>query len=91
MPLWSACSPLPEAVTLTGVITAAEEYSEKYDNITVTIQIDDMEDMPIVCFRMKGEGVKDLAVGDTITVEGTIKNYKGTIEFDAGCALTAVK
>ena len=28
------------------------------------------------------EGVK---AGDTITVTGTIKNYKGTIEFDSGC------
>ena len=29
-------------------------------------------------------------VGDTITVSGTIKNYKGTIEFDKGCTLDAV-
>ena len=37
-----------------------------------------------------GEGAETLAVGDTITVSGTIKNYKGTIEFDKGCTLDAV-
>ena len=26
--------------------------------------------------------MKDLKVGDTLTVKGTIKNYNGTIEFD---------
>ena len=48
-----------------------------------------MEDYPIVCYRLKGDGAKDLAVGDVITVTGIIKNYKGTIEFDAGCQLDA--
>lgn len=40
------------------------------------------------CYRLSGEGAETLAVGDTITVSGTIKNYKGTIEFDKGCTLT---
>ena len=81
-----------EAVTLTGVIkTIDTEYSEKYDNITVTIICDGIEDKPIQCFRLSGEGVKDLAVGNTITVTGTLKNYKGTIEFDKGCTLDAVQ
>ncbi len=70
---------------LSGVVTEAEEYSEKYGNITVTIVVDGLEDKPIVCFRLTGEGADKIAVGDTITVAGTIKNYKGTIEFDAGC------
>ena len=81
-----------EAVTLTGVIkTIDTEYSEKYDNITVTIICDGIEDKPIQCFRLSGEGVKDLAVGRTITVTGTLKNYKGTIEFDKGCTLDSVQ
>ena len=81
-----------EPVTLTGVIkTIDTEYSEKYDNITVTIICDGIEDKPIQCFRLSGEGVKDLAVGNTITVTGTLKNYKGTIEFDKGCTLDAVQ
>ena len=36
----------------------------------------------IVC---SGEGAKELEVGDEIAVYGTIKNYKGTVEFDKGC------
>ncbi len=77
--------------TLTGVITKVDTvWSEQYGNITVTIQIGDLADKLIQCFRLQGDGAKDLKVGDTITVTGTIKNYKGTIEFDAGCTLDAV-
>ena len=31
--------------------------------------------------------MESLGVGDTITVSGEMMNYKGTIEFDAGCTL----
>ncbi len=76
---------LPQESTLTGVITSIDtEYSEQYSNITVTIEV---EGKAIQCFRLKGDGAATLAVGDTITVTGTLKNYKGTIEFDAGCTL----
>ena len=80
---------MKEEQTLTGVITVAGEYNEKYKNTTVTIVVDDMKDMPIECFRLKGEGVETLKEGDTITVTGILKNYKGKIEFDAGCTLDA--
>ena len=74
--------------TLTGTILSIDSaYSEQYGNITVTIQIGDLADMPIVCYRLKGEGAEVLAVGDVITVTGSIKNYNGTIEFDSGCKL----
>ncbi len=77
--------------TMTGVISAIDTvWSEDYQNITVTMVVGGMEDYAIMCYRLKGEGAKDLAVGDTITVTGTIKNYKGTIEFDSGCVLDAV-
>ena len=36
------------------------------------------------------KAIVTLAEGDTITVTGTIKNYKGTIEFDKGCVLVPV-
>ena len=78
-------------VTLTGKITRINTaWDDSYQNITVTIVIAGAEDMPIQCYRMKGEGAKDLKVGDTITVTGMLKNYNGTIEFDAGCTLDAV-
>ena len=74
--------------TLFGKITSIDTpWSEDYQNITVTIQIGDLADKPIMCYRLKGEGAKDLAVGDEITVSGALKNYKGTIEFDSGCEL----
>ena len=77
--------------TITGTITAIDTpWSEDYQNITVTIVVGGVEDYPIMCYRLKGEGAKDLKVGDTITVTGTLKNYKGTIEFDAGCTLDKV-
>ena len=78
---------LAEGETMTGkqvvrgtIQEITTEYSEKYDNITVTLQVGDYV---ITCFRLAGGN--DLAVGDTITVTGIIKNYKGTVEFDAKC------
>jgi len=79
------------AETLTGVISSIDTpWSDEYKNITVTIVVAGMEDNKIQCYRLSGEGAQDLAVGDTITVTGSIKNYKGTIEFDKGCTLDAV-
>ena len=74
--------------TITGTISTIDTaWSEDYQNITVTIVVAGLENYPIMCYRLSGEGAKDLAVGDTITVTGILKNYKGTIEFDAGCTL----
>ncbi len=74
---------LPYEAVLTGTITKIDEaYSEQYKNITVTMVVAGCEDKPIKCYRMKGEGVEDLKVGDTITVAGTIKNYYGTVEYN---------
>lgn len=79
---------LPGATALTGTIVAIPTpYSEQYGNITVNIQVGDLVDQIIQCYRLKGEGAADLKEGDEITVFGVIKNYKGTIEFDAGCTL----
>ncbi len=78
--------------TLTGKITTVNTpYSEDYKNITVTMEVPGREDKPIMCYRLKGEGADKLCVGDTITVTGVLKNYNGTIEFDAGCILEAVE
>ncbi len=79
------------AKTITGVIAAVDTpWSEDYKNITVTIVVAGLEDYPIMCYRLSGEGAADLKVGDIITVTGTLKNYKGTIEFDAGCNLDGI-
>ena len=74
--------------TLTGkVISIDTAYREDYGNITVTIEIAGREGKPIKCYRMKGEGVEVLKVGDEITVTGILKNYNGTIEFDQDCSM----
>ena len=76
------------AKTITGVISSVDSaWSDEYQNITVTIVVAGLEDYPIQCYRLKGEGAKDLKVGDEITVTGNLKNYKGTYEFDSGCTL----
>ena len=83
---------MTEPATLTGVIATVDtEYSPDYKNVTVTIVIGGVEDYKIMCYRLKGEGADTIKVGDTITVTGILKNYKGTIEFDAGCTLDAVQ
>lgn len=80
------------ACTLTGVITSVDSaYSEQYGNITVTIVVDGKEDKAVQCFRLVGDGIADLAVGDTITVTGTITNYNGAVQFNAKCTLDAVE
>ena len=81
---------MPSASVLKGKIVKIDTpYNDEYKNITVTIVVDGMEEQPIQCFRMTGEGADKLAEGDEIVVAGTIKNYKGTIEFDKGCKLVS--
>ena len=80
------------ASTLVGTVTSINDaWSEEYKNITVTIIVEGREDKPIKCYRMKGDEAKDLTFGDLITVNGILKNYNGTIEFDAGCMLQKVE
>ena len=78
--------------TVIGVIKAIKTpYDPSYKNITVTIEIPGAEDMPLVCYRLKGDGADKLAVGDTITVTGSFTNYNGQVQFAAGCILEAVE
>ena len=69
------------------VVSVDSEWRDEYQNITVTIQVGELADQPIQCFRLTGEGAKDLKEGDEITVEGILKNYQGTVEFYKGCGL----
>ena len=81
---------LPYEVTLIGKIVALKTaYDPQYMSMTIVIAVPGREDKPIECYRIKGENVGNhLCVGDTVTVTGKIKNYMGTIEFDAGCQMT---
>ena len=74
--------------TLTGVISSVQTpYDSNFKNVSVFIIIEGLEDKPILCYRLKGDGADTIKIGDTITVTGKIKNYNGTVEFDAGCSL----
>ena len=80
-----------QTFTLTGVISQINTpWKEMYQNITVTIIVDGNADQPIMCYRLQGNGAQYLQVGDMITVTGSFKNYRGTIEFDQGCNLDKV-
>jgi len=82
---------LPTPTALHGTIVAIPTaYSDEYKNITVNIQVGGLKDQLIQCYRLSGEGADSLKEGDEIAVAGTIKNYKGTIEFDKGCILIPV-
>ena len=79
---------MEEPGVLIGVVTMINTpYDEGYQNLTCTIVVEDMTDRPIKCYRLKGVGAENVAVGDTIAVCGILKNYGGTIEFDAGCEI----
>ncbi|MBR4120798.1 MAG: hypothetical protein IKT95_03480, partial [Spirochaetales bacterium] len=78
---------LEGARQVTGtIVSIPSAYSEQYGNITVNIQVGGLDDYIIQCYRLTGGA--DLQVGDTITVSGNIKDYKGTKEFDKGCTYT---
>lgn len=71
-----------ENVTLTGVVKSIDEaYSEKYGNVTLTIEV---EGMAIQCYRMKGDAAATAKVGDELVVTGSLENYKGTVRFSSG-------
>ena len=76
---------------MTGKITTIDTaWSDQHSNITVTIIVDGYQDKPVMCYRLAGDGAKDLKEGDVITVTGDFKNYKGTYEFTQGCHLDSV-
>ena len=72
--------------TLTGtVVNVKEKYSTAYGNASFTIQVRGTNGVKeLYCYRCKPTGDGAVAVGQSVTVSGTIKNYNGTIEFDKG-------
>lgn len=73
-----------ENVTLFGVVTNVREVSDTHGNATFTIQVQSSDGFrEIYCYRVKPAAGTALAVavGDNLTLSGTVQNYKGTIEF----------
>ena len=74
--------------TLTGIITEINSpYNASYGNVSVVIVVDGLDEYPMLCYRIKGNGADKISIGDTITVTGQITNYNGKIEFVAGSSL----
>ena len=77
--------------TLTGtVIEVNTPYYAPNNYITVTMAVEGLENMPIQCYKLvNGEAtaIDKIAKNDIITVQGEIKNYNETVEFDSGCLL----
>lgn len=73
-----------ENVTLTGVVTSSQGYSEGYNNATFDLQVEGTDGQKtIYCYRVKpaDSSRAEVAAGDRLSLTGTIQNYKGTIEF----------
>ena len=71
--------------TLTGTIKSIQKGS-KY---IADVYVKGREDFPIQCYNLLGD-TAPLRVGDIITVFGTIKNYKGQVEFDSPLLLNYI-
>ena len=71
-------------VSLSGVVTYVKEVSESYGNATFDLQVQGSNGAKtIYCYSVKpADGFPlEVAVGDALTLTGTVQNYKGTIEF----------
>ena len=80
-----------EGITLTATVKRIRlPYDDGYKNITVVVQVGNLSDKEIDCYRLKGEGVGDLAPGDTVTIQGTLENRKGTVQFASGAVATKI-
>ena len=86
-----------EDVYVTGIVTETTDISATYKNATYYISDDAKGSNRFYVYRGKlldGADVEadtDLQVGDSVTVCGKIKSYKGTMEFDQGNKLVFYK
>ncbi len=77
----------PNQVTLVGVVdNISYAYTPNATSITVDIKILNHSDYVVKCYKLAGDGIDRVSVGDTITATGKILNYYATIEFN-GCTL----
>lgn len=77
---------LTYTTAMDGVVTSiAQVYNPTYKNVSFYMDVD-VDGIPtsMYCYRIKSGAaeVSELAVGDRVTVFGTVMKYSGTIEFD---------
>ena len=75
-------SSLQGTYQLSGVVSYIDTEYKSNRGVSLYINVDEPQGREIYCYRLTGEGADTIAVGDFITVSGTIKNYQGTIEFE---------
>ena len=74
-----------DPVTVEGkVVSVRESYNPEYKNISVMLQVDGTNEQ-LLCYRMTGPRAEAICVEDSITVTGFLRNYRGEVEFAAGC------
>ena len=77
-------------VSLTGrVVALREAYHPEYDNISVVIKNSGRESKPVLLYRLEGDGVERIAVGDTVTAIGRLRNFRGEVEM-VNCTMTGL-
>lgn len=79
---------LDYVTTIEGVVSEIKyAYSEQFSNISFYVNVDGTS---VYCYRVTGEGMDTLAVGDTVKVEGYLSAYDGTAQFDKTATVTVV-
>lgn len=78
-----------------GVISSITEVSAKFGNATYKIKDEGVENEVLVYRGLYLEGNKftsasQISVGDEVVVKGKVKNYNGTMEFDADNSLVSI-
>ena len=71
---------LLENTTLDGTHTLKGQVISS-DKNGYTIVVAGYENCALYCYKLQNAS-SDISLGDYLTVQGTIKNYKGTVEFD---------
>lgn len=73
--------------TLTGIVTEIDIKYSASKGICLYMDVNEPKHRELYCYQLKGDGANVIGKGDTVTIQGSIKNYKGMIEFDKGCTL----
>ena len=77
---------LPYTTTIEGQVSEiADPYSTQYKNITFYVNVNGTQ---VYCYRVKGEGMDTLAVGDTVKVVGNLTAHYNNPQFDSTATVT---
>ena len=76
---------------LSGTVTEIDDANSTNSAISLYFNVYEPQGRKMYCYKLTGNGVQDISVGDFITVYGRIMNYKDKkIEFDEGCELISI-